>query len=87
MTLLWVAFPLLQHFGLEEFSLPNDLATTFTILGAAMSGAAFMTGTMVKIVPFLSAKLKLIIFTDASGFMGCDCDLRYRFIDDSLRIP
>ncbi|KAJ3863064.1 hypothetical protein EV359DRAFT_82731 [Lentinula novae-zelandiae] len=46
MSLLWAAFPALQSLGIEHFGLPTDLPTVLAILGAAMSGATFMTGTM-----------------------------------------
>ncbi|KAJ3909502.1 hypothetical protein F5879DRAFT_61022 [Lentinula edodes] len=46
MSLLWAAFPALQSLGIEHFSRPTDLPTVLAILGAAMSGATFMTGTM-----------------------------------------
>ncbi|KAJ3987817.1 hypothetical protein F5890DRAFT_1551129 [Lentinula detonsa] len=46
MSLLWTVFPVLQGLGVEEFSLPTDSRTVLAILGAAFSGAMFMTGTM-----------------------------------------
>ncbi|KAJ3734822.1 hypothetical protein DFJ43DRAFT_1151957 [Lentinula guzmanii] len=45
-SLLWTVFPVLQGLGVEEFSLPTDSRTVLAILGAAFSGAMFMTGTM-----------------------------------------
>ncbi|KAJ4486099.1 hypothetical protein J3R30DRAFT_3697520 [Lentinula aciculospora] len=45
-SLLWIAFPILQGLGIEEFGFPTDGSTMLAILGAALSGAAFMTGTM-----------------------------------------
>ncbi|KAJ3799928.1 hypothetical protein GGU11DRAFT_775397 [Lentinula aff. detonsa] len=46
MSLLWTVFPVLKGLGVEEFSLPTDPRTVLAILGAAFSGAMFMTGTM-----------------------------------------
>ncbi|KAJ3720000.1 hypothetical protein C8R42DRAFT_106429 [Lentinula raphanica] len=47
MSLLWIAFPVLQSLGVEKFSLPDDSVVVLAILGAALSGAMFMTGTMI----------------------------------------
>ncbi|KAJ3758677.1 hypothetical protein EV360DRAFT_70136 [Lentinula raphanica] len=47
MSLLWIVFPVLQSLGVENFSLPDDSVVVLAILGAALSGAMFMTGTMI----------------------------------------
>ncbi|KAJ3779198.1 hypothetical protein FB446DRAFT_711297 [Lentinula raphanica] len=47
MLLLWIAVPVLQSLGVEKFSLPDDSVVVLAILGAALSGAMFMTGTMI----------------------------------------
>ncbi|KAJ3937787.1 MAG: hypothetical protein NXY57DRAFT_980105 [Lentinula lateritia] len=90
MSLLWAAFPALQSLGIEHFGLPTDLPTVLAILGAAMSGATFMTGTMVDLSlsgSIVTLKSMLNNFTDASGFVGgCD-DVHYNPTDHSSRIP
>ncbi|KIK70961.1 hypothetical protein GYMLUDRAFT_305787 [Collybiopsis luxurians FD-317 M1] len=57
-SLLWVAFPFLQFFGLEEFSLP-DLSTMLMILAAAVSGATFMTGTMMLLASWGAVQVSI----------------------------
>jgi len=50
LSCLWIAFPILNYFGFEEFRPPSDLWTILMIFGAAGSAAAFMTGTMMLLV-------------------------------------